>query len=455
MLLRASLSQRETASNNQSAPKEPIDTECINLVNGVKLKGLLAQDKPLTTLQSNRLASILGHGELAIHFQPIISLKQKRMIGLEALARPEGTDVGRTFAMAQAQGCLLELDRLCRHRALEGYAGLLEGGLATAEPLLFLNFEASVIDHGVVGSGALLQATRAAGVSPRNVVLEINESLVRNGKALRHFVEDHRQHGFLIALDDLGAGHSNLGRIAELRPQIIKLDRSLISGMDRDFVKQETVKSLARLGNCIGALVLAEGVETLEDVNACAVLGIDLFQGFVFGRPLPADRLPLDIEAQDPLLHAASRSLRQQTVSRLQERRTVGRLLEALAIQGRSSLMDQPVDQFDAVLAALAAEAANVEAVYLLDHDGQQLGSTHLGLASEAVPNRLFSPSSNGTDHSCKDYFFSLVDTGLERFTTDSYISMATGNLCRTVSMRVNHTQGSTYVLCLDINTQR
>lgn len=408
----------------------------------------------MTAIQSNRLRTVLGYGELSIQFQPIFSLKQKRIIGLEALARPEGMDVGRAFAMAQATGCLVELDRLCRHKALEGYGALLAGGVSTAQPLLFLNFEASVIDDGTVGSGALRQATRSAGVDPVNVVLEINESLVRNGEALRRFVEEHRQQGFLIALDDLGAGHSNLARIAELRPQIIKLDRSLITGMDRDFVKQETVKSLARLGNCIGALVLAEGVETLREVNACAVLGIDLFQGFVFGRPLTADRIPLVLEAQDPMLLAASRHLREQAVSRLQERRRVGLQLEALAVRGRDALMEHPTEEFDGVLASLALQASTVEAVYLLDHHGQQLGSTHLGLASQAVPNRLFSPSSNGADHSCKDYFFSLVDTGLEHFTTDSYISMATGNLCRTVSMAVNHSRGGTYVLCLDINMQ-
>lgn len=424
-------------------------------VSSINLARTLVQDKPLTATKSNRLRGVLGHGELAIQFQPIFSLKQKRIIGLEALARPAGMDVGQAFAMAQATGCLLELDRLCRHKALEGYAALFAERVSTAQPLLFLNCEASVIDEGTVGSGALLQATRSAGVDPAQVVLEINESLVRNGGPLRRFVEEHRQHGFLSALDDLGAGHSNLARIAELRPQIIKLGRSLITGMDRDFVKQETVKSLARLGNCIGALVLAEGVETLEEVHACAVLGIDLFQGFVFARPQPADRLPLKLEAQDPMLLAASRHLREEAVSRLQERRRVGRQLEALAARGRDALMEHPMEEFDAVLASLARQASTVEAVYLLDHHGQQLGSTHLGLASQAEPNRLFSPSSNGADHSCKDYFFSLVDTGLERFTTDSYISMATGNLCRTVSMAVEHRQGCTYVLCLDINTQR
>ncbi|MFM7239362.1 MAG: EAL domain-containing protein [Cyanobium sp.] len=408
----------------------------------------------MTTIQSNRLRSVLGSGELAIRFQPIVSLKQKRMIGLEALARPEGMDVGRAFALAQATGCLLDFDRLCRQTALVGYAELLTRVEPSASPLLFLNFEASVIDDGAVGSGALREATRSAGVDPTNVVLEINESRVRNDHALRRFVEDHRQHGFLIALDDLGAGHSNLARIAELRPQIIKLDRSLISGLDRDFVQQETVKSLARLGQSIGALVLAEGVETLEEVNACAVHGIDLFQGFVFSRPRPAEQLSLEPQAQDPLLHAAAQDLRAQAVRRLQERRGISRQLENLAAQGRQALMDHTADQFEWALASLVEQTSAVEAVYLLDHQGQQLGRTHLGTESKVVPNRLFAPSSHGTDHSCKDYFFSLMDTGMELFTTDSYISLATGNVCRTVSIAVNHSEGSTYVLCLDINTQ-
>ncbi len=408
---------------------------------------------PLTSVNLSPLESVLCGGALDIHFQPILCLKQKRIVGLEALARPEAVEIGQAFAAAREAGCLLELDRLCRQRALECYAALRTTAGAAAEPLLFLNFEASVIDAGVVGSGALLRATRAAGVDPQDVVIEINESRVRNGEALIRFVDQHRSHGFLIALDDLGAGHSNLARIAQLRPHIIKLDRSLIAGLDRDFFKQETVKCLARLGRGIGALVLAEGVETLEEVDHCATLGAELFQGYALGRPMAAQ--VLELNRADPRLLGASQRLRQQAVSGLQQRRVVGRRLEALALRGCRELLARPPGEFEAVLAALVERDSSVEAAYLLDSRGLQVGATHLGASCQHGPNRLFAPSHDGTDHSTKEYFFSLLDTGLKRFTTDSYISMATGKLCRTVAMTLNHSSGATYVLCIDLTLRR
>jgi EAL domain-containing protein (putative c-di-GMP-specific phosphodiesterase class I) len=410
----------------------------------------------LTSLNFSPLESVLRGGAVGIHFQPILCLKQGRVVGLEALARPEAMDISQAFAAARELGCQLELDRLCRQRALDLFASLEPrgSGLPAASgpswrPLLFLNFEASVIDAGVGGSGAILQATRAAGLEPQDVVIEINESRVQDDQALIRMVEQHRSHGFLIALDDLGAGDSKLARIAQLRPHILKLDRSLITGIERDFFKQETVRCLARLGRGIGALVLAEGVETLEEMDCCASLGTELFQGYVLGRPAPAERLALDRSA--PLLQGVAQRLRDQAVAGLRQRQIAGQRLGALAQQGGRDLMGRPPVQFDAVLAALVEQDPSVEAAYLLDSQGIQVGGTHLGAIRQQVPNRLFAPSHQGADHSTKEYFFSLLDTGLRRYTTDSYISMATGRLCRTIALRLEHQSGATYVLCLDI----
>jgi EAL domain-containing protein (putative c-di-GMP-specific phosphodiesterase class I) len=405
-------------------------------------------DSPFSPLEN-----ALGQGALKIAFQPIFNIKQKRIIGIEALARPDALSVKRAFAIAQDTSCLLQLDRHCREQALASYASLPIAPGPTPKPLLFLNFEASVIDAGVEGSGVLLQATRSAGVDPQDVVIEINESLVRHGKALSRFVEHHRSQGFLIALDDLGAGHSNLARIAQLKPHIIKLDRSLISGLDRNFVQQQTVKALAKLGKGIGSLVLAEGVETLDEVDSCAALGIELFQGYVFSKPLPAELL--NIGENDPRLLAACGRLRQQAVSNLQQRHLFGQRLKALTEWSKRALRRRSPQDFAAVLASIMEREADLEAVYLLDSQGQQIGATHLGASHQTRTNRLFAPSGDGTDHSSKDYFYSLVDTGLSQFTSDSYISMATGSLCRTVTMALPHSNGSTYVLCLDISEHR
>ncbi|HXC65057.1 MAG TPA: EAL domain-containing protein, partial [bacterium] len=216
------------------------------------------------------MQELLAHQTLSIHFQPIVSLRQKAVAGLEALVRPQSHDsanklsVAELFLLANANGRLLDVDRTLRSLALETYQAMRLP--QDPRPLLFINFESSVIDQGVQGSGAILLAARACGLEPGDIVIEVNESRVLDIAALRRFVDFYRDHGFLIALDDLGAGHSNLPRVAELRPHILKVDRSLIQGIDEDFYKQETFKTLVGLGARTGCLILAEVVETQAEV---------------------------------------------------------------------------------------------------------------------------------------------------------------------------------------------
>ena len=397
------------------------------------------------------LDDLLRHESLDMHFQPILSLKQKAVVGLEALARPRNMNVGEMFRQATEEDCLLELDRLCRRTAMERYRDLALP--TTPRPLLFFNFETSVIDDGIVGSGAILAATKNAGLDPGDVVIEINESKVVDIDALRTFVDYHRTLGFLIALDDLGAGHSNLQRIVQLRPHIIKLDRSLIHGIDRDFLKQETMKALMSLCKSVGSLVLAEGVETIAEVDICATLGADLFQGFYFSHPLSPQTLDFSM-IQPSLLEASSR-LRMRSVRMMRARRLESNRIQYLVEKGRRLLLRNALTHFNMVLADLVRRDPSIEACYLLDQGGIQISDTHLGREVSTARSHLFAPASYGTDHASKEYFFSLLDGGLDRYTTDTYISTATGNLCRTVSAVLSHpSDGRRYVLCIDLKAR-
>ncbi len=391
-------------------------------------------------------SAILPSNQLAIHFQPIVSLKQTSVVGLEALARPALMGVGQKFAKARKAGKLLELDRRCRIRAMEAYRDL--NLPRSLRPFLFLNFETSLIDEGVEGSGALLEATEATGLEPSDIVIELNETKVQDTMTLKRFVERHRELGFLIAIDDLGSGHSNLPRIAELRPHIIKLDRSLIAGVDRDFVKQEMMKSLILLGKTIGTLVLAEGVETKAELDTCAALGAEFFQGYHFARPKPA--ADLHLAALHPVLMEAARRQRGKAVAAIQARQMEGLDLINLARAGCEGLRHIPTQLLDGALANWVGTNTMIEAAYVLDSDGLQISNTHLGQGLPPSRNRLFTPATRGTDHANKEYFFSLIDTGLHQHITDTYISLATGQRCRTVATRLEHASGAAFVLCID-----
>jgi EAL domain-containing protein (putative c-di-GMP-specific phosphodiesterase class I) len=396
---------------------------------------------------------ILSQGALDIHFQPIVSLKQKSIIGLEALARPLDGSTGKSippldlFAWAAARGRTVALDRLCRSKALASFAPMAG---APQAPLLFLNFESSVLDQGVLGSGALSAAVRDSGLSPGQIVVEINESKVSDAAALERFVAVHREQGFLFALDDLGTGFSNLARIGLLKPEILKLDRSLIVGIGSDFHKQELFKSLVGLGRRVGSLILAEGVETEEEVSTCMELGADLVQGFYFGRPASAARLSL--ESVDAHLAETAERQRKRSAESLARRRTgkLARMELMLNLVGEAA--QAPYSGFTAILARIAALTPEIECLYVLNPEGVQVTPTVAAQAVTAkIRSRLFQPATQGADHSTKEYFYALAEGGHRLYATEPYLSLASGRLCRTLSCHFQDVDGHGFILCLDI----
>lgn len=404
---------------------------------------------------NSELGDLISTENLTMHFQPIISLQQKAVVGLEALARPgprpglPTLNVLQMFRMAQDEGRLMELDRLCRRKALTSYRDL---SLASPRPVLFINFEASVIDQGVEGSGAITRTVEECGLHPNDIVIEINESKVVNGAALRRFVDHHRDASFLIALDDLGTGESNLPRVAALRPHILKLDRSLIDGINADYFKQATFKSLVILGHMVGCLILAEGVETQAEVDTCAALGAELFQGFNFARALPPDGL--DLESLKPAISSAAQRQRRAGVRAIHTRRAQANHIRILSDKVLNSLNAIDSGGFDAVLEKLMPREPEVQCAYVLNSTGIQMTETHHSPANAAWLNLLATPALKGADHSYKEYFYSLMDAGLERYTTDTYVSMATGYHCRTIASLIHHPDGALYALCLDLRVQ-
>lgn len=395
---------------------------------------------------------ILSQGSLDIHFQPILSLKQKSIIGLEGLLRASDKATGKAvppldlFAWAAARGRTVALDRLCRSKALAAFAPLAG---APQAPLLFLNFESSVLDQGVLGSGVLARAVRETGLSPGQIVVEINESKVADAVALERFVAVHRDQGFLFALDDLGTGFSNLARIVLLKPEILKLDRSLVVGIGTDFHKQELFKSLVGLGRRVGSLILAEGVETEEEVSACVDLGADLLQGYYFGRPAAADRLSLELV--DAQLAEAAEKQRRRSAERLARHRT-GKLARMELMLGVvAEIAVAPYSGFPAILARLAALSPEIECLYVLNSEGVQVTPTVTAQAGTGkAASRLFQPAAQGADHSSKEYFYALAEGGHRLYATEPYLSLASGRLCRTLSCPFQDRDRQAFILCLD-----
>lgn len=215
---------------------------------------------------------------LWIAYQPIVDTRRRRVFGHEALLRSSEPSLPHPGAVIDAAARLEQLDVL--GRAIRARAA----GPVSESPdsgALFVNLH--VRD--------LLDPTLTADVSPLSriaprVVLEITERAALDEVGdVRPRIARLREMGFRIAIDDLGAGYSGLTSFAQLEPEVVKLDMSLVRDIDSSATKQKVVRSMASLCRDMGMLVVAEGVETVAERDALVELGCDLLQGYLFAKP--------------------------------------------------------------------------------------------------------------------------------------------------------------------------
>ena len=229
------------------------------------------------------LKQLLHERSVYIEYHPIIVADSGQVFGYEALARGVMRSLRSPevmFEVAADADLLWELSRLCRSRALEGARGLI-----TADQLLFLNVDPH--DFTDPGFGEM------DGLDPGNVVIEITErTAIKDYPRFRERLEGFRERGFRFAVDDAGSGYAGLGSIANLEPDFIKLDISLITSIDANFIKQNLVETMVRFANEHGARVIAEGIERAEELDTVKRLGVHLVQGFYLNRPNRAEVLP-------------------------------------------------------------------------------------------------------------------------------------------------------------------
>jgi EAL domain-containing protein (putative c-di-GMP-specific phosphodiesterase class I) len=384
-------------------------------------------------------------------FQPLVSIKNRRIIAVEALSRGYLPEMGVTlppgllFSLAPDTPRALELDRLCREAAMLRFHPL---HVKRRDLLLTVNLDMSLVNRDTLGSGRFAKAARDAGLAPENVVIEIIESRVDDMDVLEDFIARHRDQGFLIALDDIGAGHSNLDRIPGIKPDVIKIDRGLISGIHEEYHKFEIVRALTRLGRNIGAMIVAEGVEREEEVLRLLELGVDIFQGFYFARPEPAEgRVP---PVPENVAEVAKR-FHKLTIESINRRGTMHAAYDRALNTVAGTLAQAMPPQFDTHLARALSSHPDIECLYVLNPSGRQVSSTMCN--PDVIPEHrrfLYQPAPKGTDHSLKEYYLP-IRAGLPRFTTEPYISMASGNQCITISAPFKDAKNHGFILCMDI----
>ncbi len=239
------------------------------------------------------------------HFQPIYCVRRKACLGFEALARvwdEHGAMVAPEEFFARAlDGDRVLLDWACRALHLRNYATVDPG-----DRTLFINIHPEAAVRDARRTRDLAELVRYYGLSPKRVCVEILEAPCSSEKLLREAVEGYRDLGASIAMDDFGVGCSNFDRLVSLRPDIVKIDRSVLADAAGKDKARRMLPLMIELLHEFQARVAVEGIET----TAAALLAIeakaDYLQGFLFAAPQA--RLAEEIDGTailDRLLHSA------------------------------------------------------------------------------------------------------------------------------------------------------
>ncbi len=238
------------------------------------------------TLRLNELRRILAVEGIRVRYQPIVSLVDGTVHGFEALSSGPPGDIFESpemlFSFAEETDQIVELERLCRATAIRG-AGEIGSGRK-----LFLNTSARGLCDPQMLSAELLDLMGSLGLPTDNLVVELTERVAMTGnKELQHALDRLRQRGVQFAIDDVGAGYSSLQAVAEIEPQYLKFDLSLVRDIHHSRIKQSLLESIQTLAGKIDAQVVAEGVEQLEEFRTLRSLGVPYGQGYLFGVPTP------------------------------------------------------------------------------------------------------------------------------------------------------------------------
>ncbi|MBE0490915.1 MAG: EAL domain-containing protein [Sulfurospirillum sp.] len=228
---------------------------------------------------------IINNESITSHFQPILSHTEKNIFGYEALARGVKQDGSlmfpdELFTKSAQNNMNFKVDRLCRESALKNAA------VKKITQKVFINFIPTTIYDPKFCLASTVKWANQLEFDPKNIIFEVIETeQAKDVEHLKNILLYYRKQGYKIALDDVGAGYSGLNLLIDLHPDIIKVDRKIIDGIDRDSLKQSIYKALYDICRMHDITVLAEGIETPYEYSFIESVGVDLMQGYYFAKP--------------------------------------------------------------------------------------------------------------------------------------------------------------------------
>jgi EAL domain-containing protein (putative c-di-GMP-specific phosphodiesterase class I) len=386
---------------------------------------------------------------LSTHLQPIYSLPHQREVGYEALLRGRAQDGTLVtpfdlFGRAIVSGRLKDLDRKSHLTHLRNAAPMLPDA-----QWLFININPSTFtDPGYAARLAAL--ARECGLEPERLVIEVLESGGEDVADIARATRAFRAQGFLVAVDDFGAGHSNIDRLLTLKPDIVKLDRSLVRAQaTHAHLRDALMPKLVDLLHESGMFVVAEGIETTDDLMLAARSNVDFVQGWLFGKPA-ATLAPRGVAT--PMFERVFDAL-------AQIRRAERLASDLLLMPYRASLVQMSRrltsgDTSQAACADLLALPCTMSC-FFLDSGGREFMPALPG-ASAKTPSERFAPiadSSTGRWDN-RPYFVEAHMKPQEVIVSAPYLSVTGLSLCVTLTI-ATQCAGSTIVAGVDLDWRR
>lgn len=303
----------------------------------------IAESEPSDSAAFQELQKILGNGDVSTVFQPVVSLADATVIGYEALSRgPQGSVLHRPdalFASAAKFNLVWEIEYLCRSKALEKAIDIIP------HKMLFINVDPQIINDPRFQKGHTREILSHFQTNAANIIFEITEkTAIEDYPGFCLILDNYTSQGYKIAIDDAGSGYSGMKRLVQTHPQFIKIDMDLIRGIGTDSFKQGLVKALNDFATVSNSKVIAEGIETEEELAALIDIGVHYGQGFFLQKPHPEflDTLP---EAKS-IIHAKNKQKR-QGLSYSSQTLPIGRITDKIECFPPSTLGYQALEYFN------------------------------------------------------------------------------------------------------------
>jgi EAL domain-containing protein (putative c-di-GMP-specific phosphodiesterase class I) len=376
------------------------------------------------------------------YFQPIVGAASGTIIGYEALAR-QYNENGRVISAGELFSSpdipadqLIALDRMVRRQALEQFSR------SNFKGYLTINISAAWIDYlADFNSLPTLLMLQEFNVDTSRIIIEITESKGDLDK-LVEIARIYRRNGLKIAIDDFGAGFSQLERVIAIQPNIIKLDMRLFQNAAKGGIAGDVVHLISRLAKRTGCRIVCEGVETVEDFHFGLSCGAQYMQGYLFSPAMAEFKQPLHYQQQ---IRSLRKSFLKKTIAREEHKiqfiANIKNLIELLKknLETDFNVGNLPVSPF---------EGSGVLRFYLCNDEGDQISSNFNFDNGKWVEDT----SQLGFNWSWRPYFYQLLALEHEQhadrlLTSERYRDFNTDIFCKTLSLRLEDGR----VLLIDI----